>query len=129
MNPHALVVQKRTLGTPSSAAASRVKLMTPSETMQVTGGTWEEEVSFSFKRRPFPLRSAVAIDIGYRCEVRPRRGVSLAVAIEIGRRRVLGLSVEFSLTDEAITMEISNSDLTLFFFFLQLWIPCDCDYG
>ena len=51
MNPHALVVQKRTSGMPSSAAASRVKLMTPSETMQVTGGTWDEEVSFSFKRR------------------------------------------------------------------------------
>ena len=28
MNPHALVVQKRTSGMPSSAAASRVKLMT-----------------------------------------------------------------------------------------------------
>ena len=51
MNPHALVVQKRTSGMPSSAAASRVKLMTPSETMQVTGGTWDEVVSFSFKRR------------------------------------------------------------------------------
>ncbi|KAK7857947.1 hypothetical protein CFP56_015254 [Quercus suber] len=44
MNPHALVVQKRTSGMPSLAAASRVKLMTPSETMQVTGGTWEEEL-------------------------------------------------------------------------------------
>ncbi|KAK7857949.1 hypothetical protein CFP56_015256 [Quercus suber] len=51
MNPHALVVQKRTSGMPSSAATSRVKLMTQLETMQVTGGIWEEEVSFSFKRR------------------------------------------------------------------------------
>ena len=50
MNPHALVVQKRTLGMPSSAAASRVKLITPSETIQVTGGTLDEVVSFSFER-------------------------------------------------------------------------------
>lgn len=51
MKPQALVVQKITSGTPSSAAASRVKLMTPSETMQETGGTLDEEVSFSFRRR------------------------------------------------------------------------------
>ena len=51
MNPHALVVQKRTSGMPSSAAASRVKLMAPSETMQVTGGTLDEAVSLSFERR------------------------------------------------------------------------------
>ena len=43
MKPQALVVQKRTSGTPSSSAASRVKLMAPSETMQVTGGTFGEE--------------------------------------------------------------------------------------
>ncbi|KAF2291566.1 hypothetical protein GH714_025681 [Hevea brasiliensis] len=36
---------------PSSCAASRVKLMTPSETMQVTGGTFDEEVSLSLERR------------------------------------------------------------------------------
>jgi len=51
MNPHALAVQKRTSGMPSSAAASRVKLMIPSETMQVTGGTLDEDLSFSFERR------------------------------------------------------------------------------
>jgi hypothetical protein len=51
MNPHALAVQKRTLGMPSSAAASRVKVKPPSETMQVTGGTLDEAVSLSFERR------------------------------------------------------------------------------
>ena len=51
MNPHALAVKKRTSGISSSAAASRVKVMTPSETMQVTGGTLDEAVSLSFKRR------------------------------------------------------------------------------
>ena len=35
------------------------------------------------------------------------------------------ITVEFKLADEAVAMEISDSD----FFFLQLWIPCDCDYG
>ena len=35
------------------------------------------------------------------------------------------VTVEFRLADEAVAMEISDSD----FFFLQLWIPCDCDYG
>lgn len=50
MKPHALVVQKRTSGTPSSCAASSVKLMTPSETMQVTGGTVPGE-QFSLVRR------------------------------------------------------------------------------
>ncbi|KAL3843768.1 hypothetical protein ACJIZ3_001171 [Penstemon smallii] len=38
MKPHALVVQKRTSGSPNLSAASTVKLMTPSETMQLTGG-------------------------------------------------------------------------------------------
>jgi len=41
MNPHALVVQNSTSGTPNSSAASTVKLITPSETMQVTGGASE----------------------------------------------------------------------------------------
>ena len=39
-----------------------------------------------------------------------------------------GLAGEFNLTDEAVAVEISYSDLPLFFFFLRLWIPCDCDY-
>ena len=39
------------------------------------------------------------------------------------------VAVEFSLTDEAVAVEISDSDLPLFFFSLRLWIPCDCDYG
>jgi hypothetical protein len=51
MNPHALAVQKITSGMPSSVAASRVKLMAPSETTQVTGGKLEEAVSFSLERR------------------------------------------------------------------------------
>jgi hypothetical protein len=51
MNPQVLAVQKRTSGMPSSTAASRVKLMTQSETMQVTGGTLDEAVSLSFERR------------------------------------------------------------------------------
>jgi hypothetical protein len=51
MNPHALVVQKITSGMLISAAASRVKVMQPSEIMQVTGGTLDEAVSLSFERR------------------------------------------------------------------------------
>lgn len=51
MKPQALVVQKNTSGMPSSSAALRVKLMIPSETMQVTGGTLDEEVSLSLARR------------------------------------------------------------------------------
>ena len=38
MKPQALVVQKSTSGTPISSAASRVKLITPSDTTQETGG-------------------------------------------------------------------------------------------
>ncbi|KAK2972535.1 hypothetical protein RJ640_006601 [Escallonia rubra] len=46
---HALAVQKTTSGTPNSSAAVRVKLITTSETMQVTGGTFDELLSL--KRR------------------------------------------------------------------------------
>lgn len=49
MKPQALIVQKRTSGRPSSWAASTVKLMTPSDTMQLTGGIFGEE--FSLERR------------------------------------------------------------------------------
>lgn len=47
MKPQALVVQKMTSGMPSSFAASRVKLITPSEMMHDTGG----ESQLSFRRR------------------------------------------------------------------------------
>ena len=49
MNPQALVVQKRTLGIPSSWDASRVKLMTPSETMAVIGGIFLEQLSLEIR--------------------------------------------------------------------------------
>lgn len=50
MKAQALVVQKITPGIPSSWAASRLKFMMPSETTQVTGGEFGEELSF--ERRP-----------------------------------------------------------------------------
>lgn len=50
MKPEAPVVQKNTSGMPSSSAAVRVKLMIPSETMQVTGGTWNAEELLSLER-------------------------------------------------------------------------------
>ena len=74
MNPHALVVQNRTSGMPSSTAASRVKLMTPSEIMQLTGGTLEELVSFSLERRL--LKGAKQ----WFLEETHREGTSLALA-------------------------------------------------
>ena len=52
--------------------------------------------------RPLPLRSAITVEFG--------------------------LAVEFSLANKVVAVEISDSDLPLFFF-LRLWIPCDCDYG
>ncbi|GAB4861246.1 hypothetical protein Ancab_036407 [Ancistrocladus abbreviatus] len=48
--PHALAVHKRAAGMPSSSAASSVKGMAASATMQVTGGTPEELVSLSLVR-------------------------------------------------------------------------------
>lgn len=50
MKPEALGVQKRSTGIPSSWPASRVKLMTPSDTMQVTGGILFSEEELSFER-------------------------------------------------------------------------------
>ena len=50
--PHALVVQNKTSGIRSSFAASRVKLMTPSETMHDTVGVGEEgSLSFVIRSR------------------------------------------------------------------------------
>ncbi|KAK7850964.1 hypothetical protein CFP56_043331 [Quercus suber] len=49
--PHELGVQKRAIGIPNSSAASRLKDIQPSATIQVTGGTFEDEVSLSLERR------------------------------------------------------------------------------
>ncbi|KAK7824684.1 hypothetical protein CFP56_034071 [Quercus suber] len=49
--PHELGVQNWTSGIPNLSAASRVKDIQPSEIIQVTGGTFEDEVSLSLERR------------------------------------------------------------------------------
>ena len=51
MKLQALGVQKITHGIPNLSAASRVKDMQPSPTIQVTGGTFEYEVSLSLVMR------------------------------------------------------------------------------
>ena len=51
MNPQVLLVQKRTSGIPNSSAAKTVNPITPSDTMQLTGGTCDEAVSFSLEIR------------------------------------------------------------------------------
>ncbi|KAL3814400.1 hypothetical protein ACJIZ3_015668 [Penstemon smallii] len=49
-NPHALVVQNSTSGNPNLSAASTVKLIHPSETIQLTGGTSPPELLISVSR-------------------------------------------------------------------------------
>lgn len=51
MKPQALIVQKSTIGTPSSFAALTVNDMFPSETTQLTGGTWTELLLLSLESR------------------------------------------------------------------------------
>ncbi|ONH90025.1 hypothetical protein PRUPE_8G030700 [Prunus persica] len=54
MNPIAAIVKNSATGIPSSSAAVMLKVMKPSETMQVTGGLLillEVAMSWSFKRR------------------------------------------------------------------------------
>ena len=51
MKLQALGVQKITHGIPNLSAASRVKDMQPSATIQVTGGTFEDEVLLSLEMR------------------------------------------------------------------------------
>ena len=51
MTPQALVVHNRTSGIPNFSAALRVKLMTPSDTIHVTGGTPEADESLSLEMR------------------------------------------------------------------------------
>nr|GMC50573.1 hypothetical protein PanWU01x14_244710 [Ipomoea batatas] len=61
--PEALTGQNRTSGMPSSSAASRVKLITPSATMHDTGGTLDAAVSLSRARRPLKgHKQVVAVD-------------------------------------------------------------------
>ena len=49
--PQPLGAQKSTHGIPNLSAASRVKDKQPSETIEVTGGTFEDEVSLSLEMR------------------------------------------------------------------------------
>ena len=75
----------------------------------------------------FPIFSFLSLSLHllYPFFFSPPRSLPLRSAIVVE----FSLVVEFNLTDEVVAVEISDFDLPLFFFFLQLWIPCDCDYG